>query len=334
MLVNWENLGGFLEIPPMDVFREDIVNWVTGDKLHEMPDPSTGQMSEDYFRENLRVGMKDFWNKGPNVKSAIDNLITRKYYAYNPGLWMGQGSAMSGNSNLNKRAYYMGKDKRWKQVAKNKARTGIAVSPDIIHDILKEKDDEKLRQYNKVVPKPEAGKVRAVVNSDLELFWRMDYVSSFIETAMKGHPETTLYFDQKQLFDLWWSMGIEATDLDSIKLPLDQSHFDWQQNMRMIEDFCVVLTDWMKSVLPAGEARDDLLDVMDSISTAMYRVKGRVILPGGKKVGEDKFEDEEIIIEKGILSGWRWTALIDTVFNIAEVHCGRRVVSDASQHRS
>jgi len=322
MLVNWENLGGYLEIPEMSVFKPDIVDWVTGDKMHEMPDPETGAMSEEYFLNTLSQGMKEFYEKAPSIQKGIDSALTIDEYASDPSIWMSSGSSMSNFDNHNHAIYALDvKTGKYKKAKKTKSRTGLALSKEEIVHILTTKDPKELAQYNVAIPKAEPGKVRAVVNSAVEMFLRMDYVSQFLEKAMAKHPETTLYYDETQMFDMWTNMGIQAKDRNTIKIPLDQSHFDWQQNMRMIERFCVVTENFIDKYMPPGKVKDDLLWVMDSISQGMYKLPGVVMI-----------DDEKLIAEKGVLSGWRWTALIDTVFNLGEIHCARVLLNNVNHH--
>ena len=316
LLVNWENLGGYLEIPEMSLFKPDIREWVTGVMEHKMINPETMALDEDHFLETLSEGMMDFYNQGPNLKGGIKKAMTIKEYAADPSIWMSSGSSMSNFVEHNKAIYALDvKTGKYKKAKKTKSRTGLALGPDEVEEILRTKEPKRLAQYNVAIPKAEPGKVRAVVNSALEMFLRMDYVSVFLETAMKGHPMTTLYYSEEQMFDMWERMGNEAKDLNGIKIPLDQSHFDWQQNMKMIEAFCKVTENYIRISMDPGEVKDDLLWVMDSICQGMYKLQGVVVI-----------DDEVIKVEKGVLSGWRWTALIDTVFNLGEMHCARKMI--------
>lgn len=318
LLVNWENLGGYLEIPEMSTFKPDIVEWVTGDIMHKMPNPNTNQMDELYFLNTLEDGMLDFLEKGPNVEGARNKAMTIEEYAADPTIWMSAGSSMSNFANHNEAVYALDvRTGKYKKAKKTKSRTGLAISSEEVERILRTKDPAELAQFNVAIPKAEPGKVRAVVNSALEMFLRMDYISQFLETALKGHPETTLYYDETQMYDMWTNMGLQARDPSTTKIPLDQSHFDWQQNMRMIERFCVVVTKYISHNMYSGQVKDDLLLVMDSISQGMYQLPGVVEIDG-----------ESLLVGKGVLSGWRWTALIDTVFNLGEIHCARVLISD------
>lgn len=320
-LVNWENLGGYLEIPEMSTFVPDIEEWVLGDIMHEMPNPQTKQLDEGYFLDTLEQGMMEFMERAPSIEAGVRSAMTIDDYASRPGLWMSGGSSMSNITAHNAAVYAKDQGGKFKKAGKTKARTGLALSKEQIIDILTTKDPTDLAQFNVAIPKAEAGKVRAVVNSALEMFLRMDFVSQFLEKALAKHPDTTLYYDEKMMFDMWTKMGMDASDPDTIKIPLDQSHFDWQQNMRMIERFCIVITNFISRHMPAGEERRDLLLVMDSISQGLYKLPGIVEIDGQK-----------LVVGKGVLSGWRWTALIDTVFNIGEFYCAERLISDFAPH--
>jgi len=312
MLINFEGCGGYRSPVQIETFLKDTTQWVQGNILHEMPNPETGRLDEEYFLKHLRVGMREFYDQGPNIQSANRKAKSLAEWAKYPGNW---GS--SGATSNKKKVYYKNKKGKWVPARGNKWRTAMAMSYEEVMDILTADDEFRVVQLAKAIQKLETGKVRAVINSDLETFLRMAYVSTWLEVALKGHPRTTLFYSVEQMVKLWERMGHDCADPDTIKIPLDQSHFDWQQNMNMIEAFCDVTKEFISDNCNSIEARVDMLKMMDIIKLNLTNPRNKIILG-----------DEEIYVKGGVLSGWRWTALIDTVFNYGEMHCALRLLAD------
>jgi len=316
LLINFEGCGGYRSPVQIEDFLEDTTQWVQGNILHEMPNPETKQMDEEYFLHNLRLGMREFYDLGPNVSLANKNVKTMAEWAAYPGNW-----ASSGATSNKKPIYYKNKKGKWVKARGNKWRTALALSYDEVMAILVADDETRVVQLAKAIQKLETGKVRAVINSDLETFLRMAYVSTWLETAMKGHPKTTLFYNVEQMVEMWEEMGRDCNDPNKIKIPLDQSHFDWQQNMNMIKAFCDVTKEYIRDNI-VGDATTDILKMMDIIKLNLTNPRNRIILG-----------DKEIEIKGGVLSGWRWTALIDTVFNYGEMYCAIKLLQDQGLRR-
>jgi hypothetical protein len=158
-----------------------------------------------------------------------------------------------------------------------------------------------------------------VVNSDDETYLRMSYVSSWLEEALAGHPDSTLFMSRRQLVDLWENLA-RGTQHESVKIPLDQSHFDWQQNKRMIRRFLDVVRHFI-SVNADNRVRQDLLFVVDNLYVTLVEEPGILTVGTGN-------EKTTLEISKGIMSGWRWTALMDTVFNWGELFAAQQLLKD------
>jgi hypothetical protein len=121
---------------------------------------------------------------------------------------------------------------------------------------------------------------------------------------------------REQQVNFWQAMGERTKARVGVNIPLDQSHFDWQQNKRMIKRFLVVvrrlIRKWAK-----GSVRGALLTCLGLIEESMLTVDFSVTIQG---------TDLSFPYGKGILSGWRWTALIDTVMNWGELHCALKIL--------
>jgi len=126
------------------------------------------------------------------------------------------------------------------------------------------------------------------------------------------------------MIEMWEHLADKCSDFNSIKIPLDQSHFDWQQNMRMIEAFCDVTKEFIQDRAD-GPHVHELLDMMDRIKIGLTHPGSKVTLGDKNMKGKNAYY-VEIDVKGGVLSGWRWTALMDTVFNWGEMYCAKTLL--------
>jgi len=314
-LVNLETLGGYLDAPEVEDFIDELREWASGDVVHETL-TDEGVMSEETFLDDLEEGMEQFINSAPNVQRANRKAMTIDEWTRYPGNW-----ARAGSSKHKEAVWYRTDDGREMKAKKTKWRTALALPVAAVRQILKETNPSKLTQKNAAIGKRETGKVRAVVNSDDETYLRMAYISHWLETALAGHPDSTLFMSQQQMADMWQRFAHDTQD-QSVKIPLDQSHFDWQQNKRMIDRFIRVVGRFISSAADR-RVKDDLLFVLAQVKYALVDSVGDLVVK--RKNGEAV----HIPVEKGVMSGWRWTALMDTVFNWGELHAAKKLLRRA-----
>jgi hypothetical protein len=298
--VNLETLGGYLPAKDPKDFDSDLSYWVTGDIAHEMFDGD--EMSEDLFLDTMRDGLKDFF-RPTNLDSEA---YTIDQFADRPDLWGVGGSS----SRKDRRAEYTSNGRTYK-VKKTKWSTALMMTPAEVRQILTTVDAAELRGRAKAIQKRETGKVRAVVTSEDETYIRMSYISSWMEGTFRGDTRSTLFMTSDQLVDMW--RDLSRTIGSDIRVPLDQSHFDHQQTKRMFEVFFDVLDEYISTWCVNPAAKEDLLHVSGNLRQSMIYIPS--VLQGFEQV---------FLIEKGILSGWRWTAFLDTAFNWAEMYCAKR----------
>jgi hypothetical protein len=306
-LVNWETLEGYVPLREVEDFTDELREWVEGDILHTTL-PLKGASPEGQFLDDLRSGIDQFLQQAPSIARANQTAPTIERYVTEIGY-----SARSGSSQVQESVSYLDRDGIWRKAKKTKWRAALALPPDRIRRVLREKRSHVLVQENKAIQKREAGKVRAVVNADDPSFWAMDYVSWWLETALAGHPWSTLFMSKRQLVTMWDELARGVEFETGVKLPLDQSHFDWQQNKRMLGVLIASIRAFIK--LNADiRVRDDLLQ-------AVWVVEQFIVVNTGKlRVGKTTLR-----ITKGVMSGWRWTALMDTLFNWGEFHAAKEL---------
>jgi hypothetical protein len=321
MFVNWDTLGGYVKTKAITDFVGDLEDWATGDVIHSMPDGD--EMSETKFLDCLEEGMWEFVVQAPNVERANEFALNLEEYSRYPGNWATPGATQVKDSvlyNVTSRDEVGNKITKTYKPRGSKWRSALALHPSQVRRILTQQDRAQLRQKNTAVQKQETGKLRAVVSADDATYLRMDFISQWLEVALKGHPLSTLFMSTSQTVDMWENLARKTEQKDTVKIPLDQSHFDWQQNKRMIARFISVVRRFIETAA-SPKLKEDLLMVLRSLEIALVEEEGSIVVgTGSQKV--------YIPIQKGVMSGWRWTALMDTVFNWGELHCARTLVKE------
>lgn len=296
-LVDLHRLGDFLPYKEEDDFVDDIKDWVQRKPLH------TWNGNEDEWYNRFEKTLKTLLlrsGKRPDKVMTVDEFIQ------NGDIWCTSGSGFepeAGKLKLNDKY----RNKIF-DVKKNKWSVRWELSNYQIKRLL----FKRRKQICKAVQKSEPGKVRAVISSDLALYLKMSYVSQFLEKALAGSKLSTLWMNKDDRFDLWQSMGYDGT----WRMPLDQSEFDKNVSGRQIK----ILLSTIRWYLEYMSAPPDIIETMDLI---MYALDGGYVIIGGHKIE----------ISNGVLSGWRWTALFDTLVNLVEVFMAKEWVEENSHIR-
>jgi len=253
---------------------------------------------------DYRDGVKQFLRSAPSL--PFDHVpLSPIVWASDPGRW-----ARSGSSDGPRLEVEIRVDGKWRASKAKKSKWASALAM----------DENRLRkalfswefQHNKAVQKRELQKVRAVIAGDLDLYLKMSYVSYWLEERLRGHVNSTLLMSAKQVFQLWVDMG-KSTEQTSVKMPLDQSEFDYQPDQDMIRVCVEEIREMVRDEVTPYWYRDELITMCDRI---IYAISGGDILVG----------HIFILYIKGVMSGWRWTALIDTLVNAGELHVARQAV--------
>jgi hypothetical protein len=304
-LVNWEAGGGYLQEKSIETFHESIVDWVTGEVEHYSWNQTTGLTSSQFYSD-FRNGVKDFLKDLPGLVKANKYAKTIEEWSSDISYWARSGATKRREGVR----YYV--DGKTRYAKGSKWRTALALRPTTIERVLS--GHRHIEQKNSAVQKVETGKVRAVVNSDDETYWLMAYVSHWIERALEGTTKSTLFMNVKQLAEMWLNFAKDTDIPWTVKIPLDQDHFDHQVNRKMI-DIMVEEISVVVSKRAEDPVRTELLHVL-------ARIRRTLTVGGYVRVGKEK-----IRISKGIMSGWRWTALLDTISNWAEIYTAAKIIT-------
>jgi len=278
MFVNGENLGGY-RLPGATSFEDEVVPWLIEGKDLEVAG------SVRAFLEMFRKGVREFLRRAPSVEKANGEEVSWQAFTEDPGLWGRPGASTEKSGiKVNGRA-----------VRKNKWASALAMGPeDVRHMIF----GEDLFQYPTLIEKLEEVKRRLVMNSDLKTYLRMAYPSIWIFLALANHPNTPLYSDSRTRVN-WWKTRAGMFLLRWF-VPLDQSKFDNIPFNLMLAVVCWELFDWVRTSC-TWRAYDVVM--------ACLAVACGTIVNGGFIEGRR--------FDKGVLSGWLWTALLDTIINFA-----------------
>lgn len=310
--VNLETLGGYRPSLPMNTFIPELRKWLSGDVAHEYPFKRFGD-GEQTFLHYFRQGIESFLNKAPSVESANLHALSLSEYVADPSNWASSGSTQV------KKVIRIELDGKLHKLERNKTTTGLLLEPsEVLGMILSKKHDQVLRPIEKL----ESGKVRAVVNADDTIYLKMAYVSNWLERALAGHPQSTLFMRPEQRMQMWQSLAQE-TRTSSTKIPLDQSHFDWQPNKRMLAVVLACIRDFVEKHCTVDAPT--MVNVIDSIFYTLVTSRGTVEIT---EVGTRLNEIRSIRVEKGVASGWRWTALIDTLCNVGELFAAAQLAAE------
>lgn len=181
---------------------------------------------------------------------------------------------------------------------KSKWAYAFSLTDDDIYNLLFER-----RRGHAVVSSVEgAGKDRIIISSDNALHIKMSYLNSIMEQPIKrlfsSLRLSSLFYSSGDTAKMYLDMMSECDQTTTLKVPIDQSSFDQNQPKTHI----LILLDELSKRM--SDPIDGLiLDlVKESIDTSTVRV-GKTVLP----------------YSYGLLSGWRWTALLGTLCNIVSL---------------
>jgi len=279
---------------PMAEMRAEVIDWTQSRPVHRIFG------SSDTFLTLFRQGVRDFIQLAPRHMGDYTPLSDVEFVA-DPMHW-----ATSGSSDAKKLKLELGGQQVYAK--KTKWASALALSE---NDLLLMLRSRSLQQ-NHVIQKRELGKVRPVVASDFTTNLKMARVGYWLERAFAGHPHSTLFMSASQQYTLWQDMVTQSQDRMLIKMPIDQGHFDHSVGADMLLIINQELRDFIALECTTTD-RQELLDTMDRIQYAISA--GYTVLDG-----------EKILYYSGICSGWRFTALYDTLANAGELSAVKQTV--------
>lgn len=167
-------------------------------------------------------------------------------------------------------------------------------------ELLKEFESEE-PAYHKVIQKREVGKVRAVISADMKTYLRMKYLHDvYVSKMYNGWEISPIVMSRVQQMKMWERIAM----IQGVRMPLDQSEFDQQQLKYLV---LTILCTWWEF---CPDSRLDFVFLV-LIKSLEYAV---VVLFYQDPITH-RWYTLTLIYRNGVLSGWYWTALLDTVIN-------------------
>jgi len=162
-----------------------------------------------------------------------------------------------------------------------------------------------------VMEKSEGGKSRPVVKTSNESNRKMDFLSEVVEKGLYGTRFSTLYAGTAGNNKIDAELVELTRDPNYIKVPLDQKNFDQHQSLLTIQAVMGAIGDHMEE----AEVPNEYMEVWAALWDSVFFLGGEVT------VGKKKFP-----WRNGLPSGWRWTAFLDTMLNLASCRIIQRLV--------
>ncbi|UQS94391.1 MAG: putative poly-capsid protein [Corcyphos virus 2] len=280
-LVYWELFFGYVPYKDEKSMIPEVESWLT--QFHRLGGP----LGEDEYLELLYQEVSSFLQSEWHI--PVEYLTAEEWCK--SGKWM-EGKAGTGH-------------KISVEIGQKKVRTR-RMKP--LEGVFHGDDDTRLELSKPcmeemfVIQKSESGKIRPVVKTGNCLNRKMNYLSEVLERGLYGSEASTLFAGEE---------GNEKIDLDLLAavrddsdwcVPLDQGAFDQHQSKKSI---MVVFAAIFNHILPrigSDEVSDVAAALWDSLN-----VKGADVHLG------EVFSGRWV---NGLPSGWRWTAVLDTLLNI------------------
>lgn len=310
--VNLELILGYKSDVSEQDFYEQVEDWVVGDIDHSVPYGSTIQFYQNMAQGISKLIKVGHWSATPDtidesyklgdVAFTSRHLAVSKKTSYRDfvnGITWSRG----GSSTLKTNQYALIRGKRIKL---SNSKNSVAIYANL-DSIIPMSIDLGRPQWGKSIVKRERGKARAVLGMDLETYLPMCYLDMFIDRLLRNCTLSNLWMEplDRHRFNYW--NCLKTREQTGWFIPLDQSGFDHQVNRHMIA-ICLL---WIKEKISLGVGWSNDLD------RCMHVVYNRLV---GDKRGYVTVGNTKIPVEKGVLSGWKWTALLDTLINIGEFY--------------
>lgn len=275
----WETCFGYTEYVEISALKDEVLGWLVTPNVN-----GEGMGYEKYHHSLYRATvkyLKSNWVRPQNLRNLEE--------------WVERGSWVRGRGGTSEKVVVHVAGKR----VKSKSHKGVSAAhqsdANVMADMVR-----VMPQRMYVMQKSEPAKIRAVAKVDNDSVRKQDFLSTLVEGGLLGASRTTLLgsaaFNEKLDMDILKDLG------HGLNVPLDQSAFDNHQGMESLKTVMQAIYD----VCIRHEPIDDFHKVWEAMWDSFFHPEASVII--GK---------ERLPWRNGVASGWRWTALLDTLLNIA-----------------
>ena len=277
-------LSGYRALLPLPDFRDEIIRWVNIPYIHRINN------SEELFLTRFTRGV-DYTISRLVQRQAIPEM-TLYQWLKDPVNYTTSGSLYVKGNVLPKVSYTTLIDSdEGKQVLRNKWSGVFNYSLSTLRDSM----THESTPFYKVIEKQESGKIRGVISAGYELYLKMSFVGYFLDKIFMGSKIFSMYQTNRQKMLFWLRMIATTMEGKKVAFPTDYKEFDHQINFNMLR----IVIDRLSTLLKRIVGNTEVHQVMRIISKDMFR--------GWLYLGEERIE-----IKNGILSGLRWTSLLDS----------------------
>jgi len=257
-----------------------------------------GPLGEDHYLDEIYLATQEFmaeeW-KLPRKVIGVEEWVRN-------GRWM-EGKSGDGSTTVI--------DIDGKPVRSRRMKTveGINSTDTYIANELRTPHRERMQ----VMQKAESGKIRPVVKTGNKVNRKMNYLSHVMEAGFAGSKASTLFAGTGGNEEIDNDIVASVRDNSTWKVPLDQANFDKRQTRKSV---AVVLKAIWDYILPRVTNTPDILTVWSALWDSLFK-EGSDVISG-------EFRSEW---DNGLPSGWRWTAVLDTIINAASFKVIKKIVS-------
>jgi len=225
---------------------------------------------------------------------SVSTGLSYRAFVLNRTLWAKTGSTLLHTATVH--THLAGPDGIESNMVTTKWLTAWTLSDDELWTVA----TNNSRALSKMIQKREAGKVRAVISGDFVNYLRMSYISyAVLDEMFAGWNVSPIFMNTTQQNVMW----DDIATFDGVRMPIDQSSFDQMQS----KDTVMSVFKFLVGILfthVSGAAVTDLqrvgMQLLASIEAGVVRLSTDEMLPW----------------MNGLLSGWRWTALIGTLISL------------------
>lgn len=294
LLVGIDQLYGYNYAPDEKSIYEKVTDWVSK-KFVPM---YTG--SEQEFKKRFARAVNNVLTVG---KDTLEVPFTKEEFCSQIGLTGTSGSAYD----YEKGGLEVGYGAHELKFSKNKYAKSAALSTENKVARLTSIKEPKAKVSIKVELFP---KIRLIVSADYNMTLKMRYVDTWLQKWMGGSELSTLWMSDEDRIKMWTDFCKQG----DWNVPIDQSGFDHHVSKDMVMIMLSSILDLIKK-RAIGTAKGELIEVMESILDNMPNTTVQV---DNKFVPGKTSGTTNVNWENGVLSGWQWTAFLDTLANIAE----------------
>jgi hypothetical protein len=193
-------------------------------------------------------------------------------------------------------------------------------------------------QDNTVIIKPERGKIRIAVASDVWNYWAMAWLDEYLSNGTRLWNGTIIDEGRLGMAHRLYRMGVDGAT--KWHMPYDYASFDHQVTTEEIMVLVDILVELAHDACPSITVRDEIVRigrlVVSGFQHSKLRVGAAIVrtaggeIPTHVKPGDDAYCWN---VEGGLMSGIRWTSKIGDMWNLVMMQWAAELVEEISKRK-